>query len=57
MNIAYRLQGVEFEWDDHKALSNLEKHGVAFEEASEVFLTPSIKPVTLPPVITNSGIL
>ena len=40
MNIAYRLQGVEFEWDDHKALSNLEKHGVAFEEASEVFFDP-----------------
>ena len=28
---------IEFEWDDNKALKNLEKHGVSFEEASSVF--------------------
>ncbi len=26
-----------FEWDDKKALKNIEKHGVSFEEASSVF--------------------
>ena len=30
----------DFEWDDEKAHSNLEKHGVSFEEASSVFLDP-----------------
>jgi len=28
---------VEFEWDKEKADSNLEKHGVDFDEASTVF--------------------
>lgn len=27
-----------FEWDEAKALSNLTKHGVAFEEAESTFL-------------------
>lgn len=27
-----------FEWDPNKALSNVEKHGITFEEAGEVFL-------------------
>ena len=40
MNIVYQLQGVEFEWDSNKALSNLEKHGITFEEAAEVFFDP-----------------
>ena len=40
MNIVYRLQGVEFEWDSNKALSNLEKHGITFEEAAEAFFDP-----------------
>lgn len=26
-----------FEWDDKKAVSNLKKHGISFEEASTVF--------------------
>jgi hypothetical protein len=30
----------DFEWDEDKARSSLEKHGVAFEEASSVFLDP-----------------
>jgi len=29
-----------FEWDTAKALSNLKKHGIRFEEAAEVFLDP-----------------
>ncbi len=28
---------MEFEWDRDKALANLRKHGVIFEEASSVF--------------------
>lgn len=40
MDIIYRVQGVEFEWDEDKAHSNLDKHGVAFEEAAEVFFDP-----------------
>jgi uncharacterized protein len=40
MDIVYRLQGVEFEWDNNKAQSNIEKHGVTFEEATEIFFDP-----------------
>jgi uncharacterized DUF497 family protein len=40
MDITFRLQGIEFEWDDTKARSNFQKHGVTFEEASEVFFDP-----------------
>ncbi len=29
-----------FEWDPVKAKTNFKKHGVSFEEASEVFLDP-----------------
>lgn len=29
---------LRFEWDAHKASSNLSKHGVSFEEAETVFL-------------------
>lgn len=28
---------IRFEWDDEKALRNLRKHGVSFEEAQTVF--------------------
>ncbi len=28
---------IRFEWDPNKALENLQKHGVAFEEAATVF--------------------
>lgn len=31
---------MEFEWDQGKALSNEEKHGVSFSEASTVFGDP-----------------
>jgi uncharacterized DUF497 family protein len=32
---------LRFEWDDEKAISNLEKHGVSFGEATEVFYDPN----------------
>jgi len=31
---------VEFEWDQNKALSNKEKHGISFTEATTVFGDP-----------------
>jgi len=40
MNSVYRLQGTGFEWDEDKSRGNFEKHGVAFEEAAEVFFDP-----------------
>jgi len=40
MDIIYRLQGFEFEWDAAKAQRNVEKHGVTFEEAAEAFFDP-----------------
>jgi hypothetical protein len=40
MNVFYRLQGVEFEWDENKARTNIVKHGVTFEEAAETFFDP-----------------
>lgn len=40
MDIIYLLQGLEFEWDENKARSNLSKHGVSFEEAAEMFFDP-----------------
>ena len=32
MDILYQFQGVTFAWDADKAQSNIEKHGVTFEE-------------------------
>ncbi|HEX8634771.1 MAG TPA: BrnT family toxin [Pyrinomonadaceae bacterium] len=32
---------VKFEWDDAKAIGNVEKHGITFGEATEVFYDPN----------------
>lgn len=32
---------MRFEWDDAKAIDNLDKHGVTFGEATEVFYDPN----------------
>ncbi len=40
MDVIYRLQGIEFEWDERKARSNADKHGITFEEAAESFFDP-----------------
>lgn len=32
--------GLEFEWDEKKAVANQNKHGVAFEEGKTVFNDP-----------------
>ena len=31
---------MKFEWNEEKNLSNIQKHGVSFEEAKEVFFDP-----------------
>ena len=31
---------MEFEWDNNKAITNLQKHGVSFSEAATVFGDP-----------------
>jgi hypothetical protein len=41
MNVIYRLQGVEFEWDDQKAQRNVEKHGVSLKKQLRFSSTPS----------------
>jgi uncharacterized protein len=41
--IFYKIYPDDFEafgWDEHKAASNLQKHGVTFERADEVFRDP-----------------
>lgn len=34
------MGGIRFEWDEAKNLANQRKHGVSFEEASQVFCDP-----------------
>jgi uncharacterized DUF497 family protein len=34
------VENIRFEWDEAKNLSNRRKHGVSFEEASQVFRDP-----------------
>lgn len=34
------MSGILFEWDEAKNLSNQRKHGVSFEDASELFRDP-----------------
>jgi len=34
------VEAIRFEWDEAKNLSNRRKHGVSFEEASQVFRDP-----------------
>ena len=43
----------DFEWDDEKALSNLDKHGVSFPEAATVFADPVAVYLTTVPVPTG----
>lgn len=40
MDVVYQLQGIAFEWNENKARSNEQRHGITFEEAAEVFLDP-----------------
>jgi uncharacterized DUF497 family protein len=41
MDIHYNLNGVDFVWNDRKAINNKSKHeGVSFEQAATVFFDP-----------------
>ncbi|MEZ4869998.1 MAG: BrnT family toxin [Caldilineaceae bacterium] len=40
MKVIYTLQEIQFEWESDKALTNIQKHRVAFEHACEVFFDP-----------------
>lgn len=40
MKIRHQLNGQWYEWDANKARENFKKHGVAFEDACEVFDDP-----------------
>ena len=40
MDIVYTYQGITFEWHGQKSLTNFQKHGISFEEATEVFFDP-----------------
>lgn len=41
----YLHQGQIFEWDSDKAAANLQKHGISFEKACEVFFDPFVRVV------------
>lgn len=37
------MKSISFEWDKKKATSNLEKHGISFEEAKTAFWDPNAR--------------
>ncbi|MCP4626923.1 MAG: BrnT family toxin [bacterium] len=45
MLIEYTFQGIQFEWDRHKADINLKKHAISFETACEAFLDPFVQSI------------
>ena len=54
MKIEYSLHGIRFEWDSNKSETNLRKHGIAFENACEVFFDPFLR--MMEPEIHNGQI-
>jgi uncharacterized protein len=42
------MENPEFEWDDEKAVSNLKKHAVSFEEGVTIFNDPMIATISDP---------
>ena len=43
MDIEFELHGIRFRWNADKARRNIEKHGVSFEQAAQVFFDPFIR--------------
>ena len=39
-DVAERMMGLIFEWDQRKERANLRKHGIAFIEAANIFGDP-----------------
>lgn len=50
MKVKHSTGGIDFEWDSEKAAKNAAKHGITFEEASEVFLDPFVQTVDSPEI-------
>jgi uncharacterized protein len=42
------METPEFEWDDEKAISNLKKHDVSFEEGATIFNDPLLASIVDP---------
>ncbi len=42
MDVHFVYQGQNFSWNSEKAIANLKKHGVRFEQACEVFFDPFV---------------
>lgn len=42
MDQQFRLQGIDFEWDQEKAFNNQQKHGISFQNACGVFFDPFV---------------
>ena len=45
MDEYFELNGIGFLWDRVKARQNLQRHGVAFEQAAEAFFDPFLRVV------------
>lgn len=50
MDVVHRTNDITFVWDEKKAKSNLQKHGVALETACEVFFDPFVR-------VVDSGVI
>lgn len=47
------MKAISFEWDNKKAASNLEKHGISFDEAKTAFWDPNARVIHDPDHSTN----
>ncbi|GBF82697.1 BrnT family toxin [Aphanothece sacrum] len=45
MNIIFTYNGITFEWNKEKAVSNFRKHNISFEKACETFFDPFLLPL------------
>jgi uncharacterized DUF497 family protein len=43
MDVEFELRGVRFRWNADKAAQNVHTHGVAFEQAAQVFFDPFVR--------------
>ena len=46
MSRPFHLNSIDFEWNDVKATTNVQKHKIAFKVACEVFFDPFLKPLS-----------
>src|SRR6185437_10365558 len=43
VDVLYSIGGLEFVWNVQKAAANVQKHGIRFERACEVFFDPLVR--------------